>query len=1160
MCPQVRLACGMDLNTQLSQQDGIIGQWVGTGEREGEGERASLCYGFLWNHSLKVASTYCDHGPTRRPWPKCAEQQQSTVIDFLAVSSGTPFRLEPENQPKTFIHSDHRPIGMLISARTKNRNARRRTFEQTLAAHKDHCHRLPTGFQPAKLGQYHQQMRTLEFESLNDLPKAIKACAHAASSQESQADQTKKGLINGLRKAQNPWIRKAYQYLLRKHQLQVKANKEKVRLLDWAKGKDWSFAKPHKLPNRLKLPESIDNVEDRGRWGDLLHAYMTILYNAPHYEREDVKILTWVIQNKAAHATPIVCDPHVLRDMVRKLPAYKAPGKDGIPSQCLKHLGWKSLTKLAELYTALANDMNYETERRPKDWDTALVYMLPKIAGARFLAQHRPISLMSQAQKLFTRWLTHSITPHCEQLLIEEQMGFRRYRQAAEIIHAVRRVIEVQAEWGHHLTIIKVDLAKAFDTVFQSGILRGLLGTSAHPRHVFNLTREMIHSRIMPDLWGTQPEHDIPLLRGSRQGAPESGLLFIMAINQSLAKLQQTWKEYGWGVAVGGTLLNSLVFVDDILLLAMCPEDGKLMLQQLEGEFQNLGLRLNAEKTSFLTTLPNRGKTLPGKCVSDSGLPVVGRMFQLRDNTADEVARRIQMSWSKYHSLKPILRQKTPLSHRLAILNACVYQSLLWGSHSWTVTRKRCQQLRGFEKQIMRGLIPCPKSFQDLPRDEKFQKWDDLVSQTLAAENHTSLDQRWLGRWHGWAGHTARLPASRWALRTQQHRNISWWRGQQDFESGFRHHGKRAHLARWENVLDRYHPLKHRWEISARNREEWARGKNDFIFRVLGWEKHVTELPSDHLNPAQALVLDTQVTSWVAPKRKRQASITQNQDHHPQTASNRTPNTPMAKRQKGTECPIPDPLAPHIMEAPLCNLLPLGHVKRRTRLGDHGRRGHPSAAGNTSQDISSGAVNEAKAARERRATKTSSKGDRLPGKISSGARGTEPGGGELQGDEQAQRQALRQAHRQAQPQALARLPLRAPRRPPRQAAAAGARHAAQAPTACKRAAPAATARRAQPTFSSSFSRSNFAEGAGRRTTQATTTAAPAATAATAAPAHRSPSSTSSTTSSGSSTTTSNIIIHTTTTHSCGASSPPGRHGIQGHNGNRCSNSDPEEIT
>ena len=51
---------------------------------------------------------------------------------------------------------------------------------------------------------------------------------------------------------------------------------------------------------------------------------------------------------------------------------------------------------------------------------------------------------------------------------------------------------------GPSLTILKVDLRKAFDTIHQSTILQGLLDTPMNPILTFNLARELIGNRISP--------------------------------------------------------------------------------------------------------------------------------------------------------------------------------------------------------------------------------------------------------------------------------------------------------------------------------------------------------------------------------------------------------------------------------------------------------------------------------------------------------------------------------------------------------------------------------------------------------------------------------------------------------------------------------------
>ena len=45
---------------------------------------------------------------------------------------------------------------------------------------------------------------------------------------------------------------------------------------------------------------------------------------------------------------------------------------------------------------------------------------------------------------------------------------------------------------GRHVTIVKLDLQRAFDKVLQTAIVEGVASLKAHPRHLFALCRELI--------------------------------------------------------------------------------------------------------------------------------------------------------------------------------------------------------------------------------------------------------------------------------------------------------------------------------------------------------------------------------------------------------------------------------------------------------------------------------------------------------------------------------------------------------------------------------------------------------------------------------------------------------------------------------------------
>ena len=508
------------------------------------------------------------------------------MIDFLVMSKSTPFQLELSHPPSLPIPSDHKPIGMFATARVQDRTARRRTFEQTKQRATQWGERLPTHFQPANSGAYLKEIRALKFENLAEVPPKLRECALKAQNLQNTSDQRKRALLKGLRNATNPIIRKAYQWQLRLHQARVREWKEQQRLLEWARGSNWTFAKPHKIPGPLQIPPHLDEEYDRGRWGDKLGQYMGEMYRAPTGEKRRLHEALWEIQQRACNSTQVTCDPHLLRDIIRhNVPPFRAAGMDGIPSQCLKDFGWGGICQLATLFSELTNHLDFRSDKKPQEWNRALVYMMPKEAGATSLAKHRPISLMSQVQKLYTRWLTLEVGTASETQLIGEQHGFRKCRQAPEVMHSIMRTLEVQEEWGRHVTLVKLDLQKAFDKVLQTAIVEGLTSINAHPRFTFALCRELLDNIIYPEIWGTCPPHGVPLERGCRQGAPESGMCFILAINQSLRQLLEKWEAQGFGISLGPgqAHLKTLLFVDDIILISTVPEQAAIMIQDLRG-------------------------------------------------------------------------------------------------------------------------------------------------------------------------------------------------------------------------------------------------------------------------------------------------------------------------------------------------------------------------------------------------------------------------------------------------------------------------------------------------------------------------------------------------------------------------------------------------
>nr|VZH92148.1 unnamed protein product [Spirometra erinaceieuropaei] len=97
--------------------------------------------------------------------------------------------------------------------------------------------------------------------------------------------------------------------------------------------------------------------------------------------------------------------------------------------------------------TALFQEMWSQGEV-PQDFTDATIVHLCKRKGNRQVCDnHRGISLLNIAGKIFARILLNRLNEHLEQgLLPESQRGFRRHRGTTDMIFAVRQLQEVSGD------------------------------------------------------------------------------------------------------------------------------------------------------------------------------------------------------------------------------------------------------------------------------------------------------------------------------------------------------------------------------------------------------------------------------------------------------------------------------------------------------------------------------------------------------------------------------------------------------------------------------------------------------------------------------------------------------------------------------------------
>ncbi|KAG6931535.1 hypothetical protein G0U57_001390, partial [Chelydra serpentina] len=183
--------------------------------------------------------------------------------------------------------------------------------------------------------------------------------------------------------------------------------------------------------------------------------------------------------------------------------------------------------------------------------------------------------------------------------ICERQKGFIAAPGCEENITILNNLIKGAKKNSDEIAIVFIDLAKAFDSVGHGHILAGLkrLGID---NHFIDVVRDL-YSECFTKVWvGDKSTESILIRKGVKQGDPLSPILFNIALDPFLTKLERE----GEGFYVQGSKITSLAFADDVAILSNTYKGMFKNLEILEDFCNNTNLRVNIKKTKGFHILP----------------------------------------------------------------------------------------------------------------------------------------------------------------------------------------------------------------------------------------------------------------------------------------------------------------------------------------------------------------------------------------------------------------------------------------------------------------------------------------------------------------------------------------------------------------------------
>ena len=188
--------------------------------------------------------------------------------------------------------------------------------------------------------------------------------------------------------------------------------------------------------------------------------YCSDLYN--HESNGDTTILNGPY-NTNGDTSPILREE--VEVAVKYLKGGKSPGNDNIPAELIMNGGEAMISAL----TIICNKI-WKTGEWPTPWTKSMIITLPKKGNLQICNNYRTINLISHPSKVMLKVLLNRLKPQAEEIIAEEQAGFRIGRSTIEQICNLRIICEKYLQHQQDLYHVFIDFKKAFDRVWHAAL------------------------------------------------------------------------------------------------------------------------------------------------------------------------------------------------------------------------------------------------------------------------------------------------------------------------------------------------------------------------------------------------------------------------------------------------------------------------------------------------------------------------------------------------------------------------------------------------------------------------------------------------------------------------------------------------------------------
>ena len=359
----------------------------------------------------------------------------------------------------------------------------------------------------------------------------------------------------------------------------------------------------------------------------------------------------------------------------------KSAGVDNIPAELVQAGGESMIDVLTEICNRI-----WRTGEWPTPWTQSLIITLPKKGNLQLCQNYRTISLISHSSKVMLKVILNRLKPQAEEIIAEEQAGFRAGRSTTEQIFNLRILCEKYLQHQQNLYHVFIDFKKAFDRVWHAALWATMRKYNISANLVRTIEQLYDKATSAVQMNGSKGEWFRTTV-GVRQGCLLSPTLFNIFLERIMS---DALEEHDGKVSIGGRNITNLRFADDIDALAEEEQELEALVESLDKTCTRYKMEISAEKTKLMTNSANgiqrEIKVKGQKLGTVTSFKYLGAVVS-DDGSKPEILSRIAQATAVLTKLKPIWRDNNiSLGSKVKLMLSLVISVFLYACESWTLT------------------------------------------------------------------------------------------------------------------------------------------------------------------------------------------------------------------------------------------------------------------------------------------------------------------------------------------------------------------------------------------------------------------------------------------------------------------------------------------